>query len=413
MAAFAFGDPGLTHSRSTLGRWEQVIEEGNFQHLPSQRSDKTKRGDRHAILEAHGHHLVDAQAGQRPTGPHHYRYAQNGFGEEVHTARQIGQETRDRPAGRLGSVRPAKQIEHGDRTMPPSEEQDGGQATDQQHGSVLGHEEVAPPQSGVLGEKTGHQFAFRFGQVERCSVHTGQRTREIDSKHGKGEWIMKNQPIAEPTGLHVGDGGQIHCAGQQHGNDDTDPQRHLITDHLRRFTHGPKQRPFRARSVTREDRPKHFQAQHGQNKKDRDIRIKRHPAIGERQSQEGREAGGETDIGSQPKQHLVGVARSQVLFGNQFNAVRQSLQPAEFATHSCGTESILNAARNLAFHPDKQQGRHRHQSQNQSTVDRCGQQISQRRGQRQYFGKKVGHSFVPYACVLPQKPAAVWSLSRR
>ena len=120
----------------------------------------------------------------------------------------------------------------GNRAVPAAEEQDRRQPADQQHRPVLGHEEIAPTQPGIFGEEPGHQFAFRFGQVERGPIDAGHGTGEIDPEHAERERVVEDQPVGEPARLHVGDGHQIHRAAEHHRNHHTDAQRDFVADHL-------------------------------------------------------------------------------------------------------------------------------------------------------------------------------------
>ncbi len=103
---------------------------------------------------------------------------------------------------------------------------------------------------------------------------------------------------------------------------------------------------------------------------------KRIVAAGERNRHERGERCAEADIGRELEQQLVSPFGHQVFFGEQLDAVGQRLQPAKFAAHARRAEPILNAARNLALHPDEEQRANRNQIQQEKDMNQSGKNVA-------------------------------------
>ena len=82
----------------------------------------------------------------------------------------------------------------------------------------------------------------------------------------------------------------------------------------------------------------------------------RDPAVGERQGDEGHEGAAEGDVRPEAEEHLVGVGGDEVFLDEQLHAVGDGLQPAELAADAGRAEAVLDAAGDLAFEPDEEDG---------------------------------------------------------
>ena len=56
---------------------------------PKHRAGQHRRGQRHAVFQARGHHLIDPQSRQRPAEPDHARHADDRLRDEIAQAQQI------------------------------------------------------------------------------------------------------------------------------------------------------------------------------------------------------------------------------------------------------------------------------------------------------------------------------------
>jgi len=83
------------------------------------------------------------------------------------------------------------------------------------------------------------------------------------------------------------------------------------------------------------------------------------------------------DIRRNLKQKFIRPVRHQVFFSEQLESVGQRLQPAEFPANARGPEPVLNAARNLALHPDEQQRADRDQIHKQTDLDERSERVRQ------------------------------------
>ena len=68
------------------------------------------------------------------------------------------------------------------------------------------------------------------------------------------------------------------------------------------------------------------------------------------------ERAAEGDVGPEAEEELVGVGGDEVFLDEQLDAVGEGLQPAELAADARRAEAVLNAAGDLAFEPDEEDG---------------------------------------------------------
>ena len=73
-------------------------------------------------------------------------------------------------------------------------------------------------------------------------------------------------------------------------------------------------------------------------------------------------------------------AGDEVFLDQQLDAVGDGLQPAELAADARGTEAVLDAAGDLAFQPDEEHGRARHEADQHRRHDHGGLHRADRRG---------------------------------
>ena len=85
-------------------------------------------------------------------------------------------------------------------------------------------------------------------------------------------------------------------------------------------------------------------------------------AVAERQDEESQEGAAKGDVGAEAEEQLVGAGGDEVFLDEQLHAVGEGLQPAELAADARGAEAVLNAAGDLAFQPDEEDGGHRHEA---------------------------------------------------
>ena len=140
------------------------------------------------------------------------------------------------------------------------------------------------------------------------------------------------------------------------GHEDAQGHRHFVADHLGGLAHAAEQRPFAAGAVAGQDDAEHLGGHDRQHEEDADVQRLGHPAVGERQGEEGEEGAAEGDVRPEAEEHLVGVGGDEVFLDEQLDAVGDGLQPAELAADAGGAEAILNAAGDLAFEPDEEDG---------------------------------------------------------
>ena len=76
------------------------------------------------------------------------------------------------------------------------------------------------------------------------------------------------------------------------------------------------------------------------------------------------------DVRAEAEEHLVGVGGDQVFLDEQLHAVGDGLQPAELAADAGRAEPILDAAGDLAFQPDEEDGRDGDESEEQHHLDK-------------------------------------------
>ena len=81
-----------------------------------------------------------------------------------------------------------------------------------------------------------------------------------------------------------------------------------------------------------------------------------HDAVAERQRDEGEERAAEGDVRAEAEEHVIGVGGDEVFLDEQLDAVGEGLQPAELAADAGGAEAVLDAAGDLAFQPDEEDG---------------------------------------------------------
>ena len=89
------------------------------------------------------------------------------------------------------------------------------------------------------------------------------------------------------------------------------------------------------------------------------------------------ERGAKANIRGDFEEELIGPIGHQVFFGEELEAVGQGLQPAEFAADARWAQAILDAAGNLALHPDEEERADRDQIHNEKDLDQRSQRISQ------------------------------------
>ncbi len=170
--------------------------------------------------------------------------------------------------------------------------------------------------------------------------------------------------------------------------------RHFVADHLGRLAHAAEQRPLAAGAVAGQDDAEHFGGHDGQHEEDGDVQRPGHPAVGERQGQEGEEGAAEGDVGPQAEEHLVGVGGDEVFLDEQLDAVGDGLQPAELAADAGGAEAVLDAAGDLAFQPDEEDGGDGHESKQQQHRQQGGDPVGEVRRHAQQF-RQVDHEQAP------------------
>ena len=110
-----------------------------------------------------------------------------------------------------------------------------------------------------------------------------------------------------------------------------------------------------------------------------DVQVQRDERIlaaGERNRHERGERRAEADVRRELEQKLVGPIGHQVFFGEQLDAVGQRLQPAELAADARRAEPILNAAGDLALHPDEEQRADRDQIHEQKDMDQRSDDVA-------------------------------------
>ena len=354
---------------------------------PQHRSQKHDGRNRRAVFQAGLHHLIDPQPRQRPADPHHERHAQHAFENEIQHPQQVAQVKQKRIRGRV-EPQPMRD-RHG--PVPAAEKQNGRQPADGKHRPIFRHEEKAPAQAGVFGVKPGHELAFRLRQIERSPVHAGDRAGEIDPKDDERKRIVQHEPVDEPAFLHLPDFHQVHRPRDHHRHDDAHPQRHLVANDLGRLAHRPEQRPFRRRRIAGQNHPENFQPQHGNDEKHADIHRQRDPI--EREGQRGisRKRGAKAHVGGDAKQHPIRPVGHQVFFGEQFQAVGQRLQPAEFPADAGRPQPILNPPGDFALHPDEAKRAASDDIDQQGGLDHCRERIGEPRSPAPRIIEILGH----------------------
>ena len=118
------------------------------------------------------------------------------------------------------------------------------------------------------------------------------------------------------------------------------------------------------------------------------------PAVGERQGEEGDEGAAEGDVRPEAEEHLVGVAGDEVFLDEQLDAVGDGLQPAELAADAGGAEAVLNAAGDLAFEPDEEDGGDGDEDEEEEDGDKGGDPVADGGGDAEQF-RQVDHEQAP------------------
>ena len=142
-------------------------------------NDEADEGDGHQVLPAQRHHLVDADARQRPAQPDdHVRRATRVLTTKTTIETAFQSPTR-RPPGRSPS--PRRRVDGlgadaGD--LPAAEEERHGHRRHDPDVGPLDQEEDGEAEARVLRQVAGHQLRLGLGQVERRAVPLGQLAGE-------------------------------------------------------------------------------------------------------------------------------------------------------------------------------------------------------------------------------------------
>src|SRR5689334_11433824 len=185
-------------------------------------NEDTEQRQRQQDLPAKTHQLIKTKARQRSAQPNVNKEKDANLHQKSDRAHESEKE------------RAARQNQVDERHVPAPEEQRGGQHRDREHVDVFGQEEERKLHRAVFRVKTGDEFGFGFGQIERNAIRLGNRGDQVNDETERVEKYVPTRAV--PGGLVLDDLSEIECAGEHDDADQAQAERELVRNHLGRRT---------------------------------------------------------------------------------------------------------------------------------------------------------------------------------
>ena len=233
---------------------------------------------------------------------------------------------------------------------------------------IFAQEEQQERRRGIFDEEAGHQFGFRFQQVEGRAVGFRQGRDEEDHQHREqdGEDVPVREAPARPRSACAShDVGEVQRAGEQQHRDHHKADRDFVGHHLGRGAQRRQEGVFRVGGPARHDDAVDAERRHREEIENADIDVGDDPAVVERDHRPGGEGQRHADQRRQQEDHLVGAGRDDHFLEQEFERVGDGLQQAEGADH-IGAAAHLHRRPDLAVGQDaRRRPQHQHQADRQ------------------------------------------------
>jgi hypothetical protein len=215
--------------------------------------------------------------------------------------------------------------------------------------------------------KPRDEFRLRLGQIERRPLVGGEARDEVDEERDEDEGVAVDQPRVDAAPLHMARLYEVQRPRDHDDDNQRDPERDLVRDHLTRLAHGTVDGPLVVASPPRQDHSHHFEAQHreDQEQPSAEARLERHLRP-ERHCDERREHRREREVRREPEEQRVGVLRDQVFLPEQLDPVRERLEQPD-GPDSVRPEAALHVPRDFPLRPDAQHRRQHDERKDQGS----------------------------------------------
>ena len=237
-----------------------------------------------------------------------------------------------------------------DRWQPSAPEEDRVQRAHQQYIGIFAEPEKREGHRRIFGLVTSHQFAFRFGQIERRARGFGHRA---DKEHHRNREQERVQGISVDEAKHMAllpcnDAAHVKCARPQNNADQDKTNGDFIGNHLRGGAHRGIEGIFGVGCPTRNHDAVDAQTADSEDVEQTDIDIRKHDAIAKGNNRPGHQRHSEGDDRRDQEQAPVRRAWNDRFLQEHLQTVGEGLQNSE-GTDYVWTTTQRKGSPKLAF----------------------------------------------------------------